>query len=255
MIIVCQNCASRLQVDEAKVPAAGFTIRCPKCDSTIDSASPNPASEKSGLAVGKSPAIGGSRFKQPIPAPLFEAEGIGHKVNAPLSATERLAELLSSLIGQAATGGDSNIARASWNRRKALVCVPEDHRESIARGLIENGYQVFVAQDATQAVDRMREDRLDLVLLDAKFDPVEQGAVFVTREVNVMRPAQRRRLFFVLMSNSMRTMDSHAAFLNNANAVINLNEIEELPQLIDHRLREYNELYREFNGAIGMPTL
>jgi hypothetical protein len=42
----------------------------------------------------------------------------------------------------------------------------------------------------------MRENQLDVVLLDQRFDPVEQGTVFVTREVNVLRPAQRRRLFF-----------------------------------------------------------
>ena len=34
MIIVCQKCDARLQVDEAKVPAGRFTIRCPKCNSS-----------------------------------------------------------------------------------------------------------------------------------------------------------------------------------------------------------------------------
>ena len=46
----------------------------------------------------------------------------------------------------------------------------------------------------------MRENRLDVVLLDQDFDAAEQGAAFVTREVTILRPAQRRRLFFVLLS-------------------------------------------------------
>jgi hypothetical protein len=66
---------------------------------------------------------------------------------------------------------------------------------------------------------------------------------------------QRRRLFFVLLSPSLRTMDAHAAFLNNVNAVINVNEIEDLPRLLEHRVREYNELYKEFNNAMGVPAL
>ena len=101
----------------------------------------------------------------------------------------------------------------------------------------------------------MRENQLDIVVLDLRFDPVEQGAIFVTREVNILRPVQRRRLFFVLLSPSLRTMDAHAAFLNNVNAIININEIDELPGLLERRIREYNELYKEFNNVLGVPAL
>jgi len=41
----------------------------------------------------------------------------------------------------------------------------------------------------------MRENRLEVVLLDPEFDPAEQGAAFVTREVNILRPPQRRGFF------------------------------------------------------------
>ena len=112
-----------------------------------------------------------------------------------------------------------------------------------------------MAQDTRQAVDRMRENQLDVVLLDPRFDPTEQGSVFVSREVNILRPAQRRRLFFVLLSPSLRTMDGHTAFLNNVNAIININEIDELPALIEHRLRDFNELYKEFNSALRVSAV
>jgi CheY-like chemotaxis protein len=125
----------------------------------------------------------------------------------------------------------------------------------VARRLAGNGYQVFVAEDARQAVDRMRENLLDMILLDPRFDPVEQGPVFVTREVNILRPAQRRRLFFVLLSPSLRTMDAHTAFLNNVNAIINVSEIDELPSLIERRVHEYNELYKDFNKTLGVQAL
>ncbi|MGH9931779.1 MAG: hypothetical protein ACREA9_21465 [Pyrinomonadaceae bacterium] len=167
-----------------------------------------------------------------------------------------MAELLSGLINRpAATGRNLPYARPAWDPRKALVCVPEDNRESLARSLVANGYQVFVANDAKQAVDRMRENLLDVVVLDSRFDPTEQGPVFVTREVNILRPAQRRRLFFVLVSPSLRTMDAHTAFLNNVNAIINVSEIDELPSLIERRVREFNELYKDFNTTMGIQAL
>jgi hypothetical protein len=75
------------------------------------------------------------------------------------------------------------------------------------------------------------------------------------REVNVLRPAQRRRLFFVLLSPSLRTMDAHAAFLNNANAIVNVNDLDDLDRVMDVALREFNELYREFFSAFGLTAL
>jgi hypothetical protein len=77
----------------------------------------------------------------------------------------------------------------------------------------------------------------------------------VVREINVLRPPQRRRLFFVLVSPSLRTMDAHAAFLNNVNAVVNVSDIESLPRILEVSFREYNELYRELNQALNLSAL
>jgi predicted Zn finger-like uncharacterized protein len=256
MIIICQKCSSRLQVDEAKVPSRPFVVRCPKCNTSVDCLTPSPALDQSAINSGNSPSTENPRFDHPTPAPLFELDGNRATANPNASAADKLAELLAGLVSQQATTSRSHTTtRPAWDPRKALVCVPEDNREPIARNLAEGGYQVFVAHDTRQAVDRMRENQLDVVLLDSRFDPTEQGPVFVTREVNILRPAQRRRLFFVLLSPSLRTMDSHTAFLNNVNAIINVNEVDELPRLIEHRVREYNELYKGFNSAMGIPAL
>ena len=256
MIIVCQECNSRLQVDETKVPSRSFSVRCPKCNSNINSApNPGPAGH-SALALGESPATENPREHPPLPAPPFELETRTAEAKAAAPATERLAELLADLLNQQArTVSTVPGSRPSWNPRKVLVCVSEDAREKVARSLAETGLQVFVARDTSQAVERMRENQLDIVVLDARFDPVEQGSVFVTREVNMLRPAQRRRLFFVLLSPSLRTMDAHAAFLNNVNATVNLNDLADLPQLLEHRVKEYNDLYKDFNSVLGVAAL
>ena len=46
----------------------------------------------------------------------------------------------------------------------------------------------------------------------------------------------------------MRTMDAHAAFLNNVNLVVNVADVDELHRIMDVALREYNELYRDFDA-------
>jgi len=251
MIIVCPKCSTRLQVDQEKSPNRPFNVRCPKCSSTISSGGASPALEQSALAVGDSPATDHPRFE---PATARAYEPVTQQAVTPASndALQMLAELLANSTGRE---HDKSGARPAWDKRKALVCSAEPLREPLARKLTDSGYQVFVAEETRQAIETMRSKQLDVVLLDPQFDSAEQGSAFVVREVNVLRPSQRRRLFFVLLSPSLRTMDAHAAFLNNSNAIVNVTDLDDLDRVMDIALREYNELYREFFTASGLTAL
>ena len=250
MIIICQNCSTRLQVPDEKSPQRPFNVRCPKCNSTVSSGPANPATEQSALAVGGSPATERVRFEQST-ARAYEPVA----ASDPVSSDDAVRMLVDMLSKGTAQKNDNPMARPSWDKRKALVCTSEAYRDVIARKLTDSDFQVFVAEDTRQAVETMRANKMDVVLLEPQFDPAEQGSVFVVREINVLRPPQRRRLFFVLVSPSLRTLDAHAAFLNNVNAIVNVNDIEELPRIMDVALREYNELYREFYSAFSLTAL
>lgn len=255
MIIVCPTCATRLQIDDEKAPSKPFNVRCPKCSSSINSAALSPALNQSALAVGESPSTARHRFDPVRSAPTFELAPKPTNGAQDPPADDAVKLLLSLLRQCGANLGPEEGLSNPWSRRKALVCVGETYRQAIARRLAENNYQVFVAEETRQAVETMRANQLQVVLLEAQFDPSEQGAAFVVREINVLRAPQRRRLFFVLLSPSLRTMDAHAAFLNNVNAVVNLADLEELPQILEVALREFNELYKAFNGALSLAAL
>ena len=255
MIIVCQKCGTRLQVDEEKSPARPFNVRCPKCNNTVSSGVASPASEHGALAVGGSPATDHPRF-EPNTARAYEPGAQTSQTEAagvmPEDAVRALLDLLSKGTSQAP---EKPGARPAWDSRKALVCTAEAHRETIAQRLTESGHQVYVAEDTRQAIETMRSNKMDVVLLDPQFDPAEQGSAFVIREINVLRPPQRRRTFFVLISPSMRTMDAHAAFLSNVNLVVNVADVDELHRIMEVGLREFNDLYREFNAAFSLTAL
>ena len=253
MIIVCPKCSTRLQIDDEKSPNRPFTVRCPKCSAAVNSGPASPATEQSALAVGGSPATDHPRFEQST-ARAFESSSATEPGATPVNdeTVRMLFDLLSK--GTGASNENPN-ARPSWDKRKALVCTSEPYHELVARKLSEVGCQVFVAEDTRQAIETMRANKMDVVVLEPQFDPAEQGSVFVIREINVMRPPQRRRLFFVLLTPSLRTMDAHAAFLNNANEVVNVADVEDLPRIMEVGLREYNELYREFYTAFGLTAL
>jgi predicted Zn finger-like uncharacterized protein len=260
MVITCQQCSSRLQLDDTKVPSRAFTVRCPKCQQIINAQPPSQAQSVGGaLAIGEMPSAHDSRFARPMPAPAFRPEGseVGDaeaaKADALLTDRDEIAHLLTSLLSRAMTSAASAASqgalRRGWEHRRALVCAAEEHRFSVARVLVEGGYEVFVAEDTTQAIERMREDKMDIVLLDPKFDEVEQGAAFIRREISALRPAARRKLFFVVMSPDVRSGDAHQAFVSHANLALSPADVEELPALLDRTVREFNELYRDFNKA------
>ena len=260
MIITCQNCTARFRIDEAKVPTGSFTVSCPKCQTTVSSTATSDARESSALGVGKSPSTSHPRFQRSVPAPLFKVSSGGteelsvepEKLSSP--AANELALSLISLLKPVKSDRASQV-RPSWDRRRVLICTAAEHREPIGRNLTEDGYEVFIADDTEQAVERMRESHLDVVILDQSFDPIDQGAAFVAREVTVLRPAQRRRIFFVSLSTSKRTMDAHAAFLQNVNAVVNFNELNDLAGILDRSIREYNELYKDFYSACDVSPI
>ncbi|HEX8163895.1 MAG TPA: zinc-ribbon domain-containing protein [Pyrinomonadaceae bacterium] len=260
MVITCQQCSSRLQLDDTKVPSRAFTVRCPKCQQIINAQPPSQAQSVGGaLGIGEMPAAHSSRFARPMPAPAFRpeggeaADGEASEADALRGDRDEIALLLTSLLSRAMTSAASAASqgalRRGWEHRRALVCAAEEHRFSVARVLVEGGYEVFVADDTTQAIERMREDKMDVVLLDPKFDEVEQGAAFIRREISALRPAARRKLFFVVMTPDVRSGDAHQAFVGHSNLALNPADVEELPALLDRTVREFNELYRDFNNA------
>jgi len=166
------------------------------------------------------------------------------------SLTKLLADALRN-AGGSATG----IPKPRKGARKVLICLPQPSDERAARLLAEENYEVFVADNLAQALGTMREDRIDVLVLDSGFDPVEQGTAFVIREIKALRPALRRRLFLVYVSPSLKTMDLHAAFLQNANLVFHPDDLDKLPELLDISLRNYNELYRGYFEASNVQPI
>ncbi len=264
MIVVCSQCTTRLQLDDAKVPSRAFTVRCPKCQSIIQAQPPATAHEQqSALSLGETPALEGGRFNPQMPAPVFKSDkasdngevaGYGDSSPAaPNELTRLLAELLQQ--GTAVPGKKQSAARLKWEHRRVLVCVTPPRRETIGRALVDSDYQVYVAEDTSQAIERMREEQMDVVILEPDFDLVEQGAAFVTSEITTLSPAKRRRIIVVHVAPSFRTLDSHAAFVHNVSLVVNTSDIDKLPKVLERTLRDYNDLYRDFNAALNIAEI
>lgn len=261
MIVNCPNCATRLQLDDAKVPTHPFSVRCPKCEQLVNAPSASAENRGSALAaVGGLPATTRAQkeMSSAVPASVFAAVENNDQSGSAEAGGAEAARLLSELLRRGVeerASAHGVMRRPAWERRRALICVGSVHCQDVARALAAGNYEVFVAEKLSQASELLREERMDVIVLDAEFDIGEQGAVHINREVNWMRMAERRRLVFVQLSQTLRTGDAHAAFLNNVNLIVNTGDAAEIARALEKNVRDLNELYREFNRALNVSEL
>jgi len=255
MIVTCPNCTTRLQLDGGKVPARPFSVRCPKCQQIINAQPPEtPAARDALTAGGNMPA---STRQQPEASAATPAPLVAEATVAPESPDDAL-RLLASLLRREAPGvvaGALSHTGRVWERRRALVCAGSAFGGEAVGALRRAGYDVSVAAESSEAVERMREDHFDVLVLDPEFDTRTQGALRVGRELASMRTAERRRIVVVMLSNTERTGDAHAAFLAGANLIVSMKEVSEFPRALEKNIRDLNDLYRDFNKALGLADL
>lgn len=266
MIVTCPTCTTRLQLDDAKIPERAFSVRCPKCQQIINAerSAPQglggevvangdalPPTGAAQMTAATPPAANPPRESQPE-EPLVAPRAVAGDADL----MRLLAALVQRIEGEPGTSAQGTAPRQrDWNQRRALVCIGSIHRDAVARALAASGYQVYAAEDTARAMEHMREEKMDVLVLDNEFDMAAQGATFINRELTALRMSDRRRLTLVQLSPSARTGDAHAAFLNNANLLVNNADIESLPQVLEKNTRELRELYRDFDKALSLAGL
>lgn len=232
MIVLCPSCETHLQFDDKKFGSGPFTIRCPKCRTVVRG--------KSG---------GNTDIKDDVPGPNIVSTQSNRGTNLPASAGDDLMRMLAALLQK---GDGKSGSGYGWDEKQALVCVGTDRREVASQVLREAKYNVEAPVEKALAVDILRDRHMDLVLLDDHFDANSYGADAVRQEVQRLRPNDRRRVYLVYLSEEGRTLDQLAAFLENVNLIVNPADLTHLPQALERSLRDYNELYRHFNNALGV---
>ena len=237
MIIRCDNCSVSLQLDEAKIPGGNFTVRCPRCQNLIR------------VAPGAKDASPVKQLQENAPAPAVEEN------KQEFAAKEKEVEINSALRSLlSALQTENKILESSDDAgekpRRIVLCLGQK-RDAAAKVLVDAGFKVYLAQTPAQANERLREGKTEILILSPDFAAEFGGAAILQQKVNSMNAAERRRLFFVLIEDGGVTMSAHDAFLRNLNLIVNSNDISKLPLVLNRSLRDFNEIYRHYNDAMG----
>ncbi len=243
MIIRCDNCSVSLQLDESKIPGGNFSVRCPRCQNMI--------------RVQKNAEVKGSPTVQQLaankPAPAVEEVGGEFAVReSEFQINNAMKSLLTALQkGGTALEADDEVTEKP---RRVLLCLGSKV-EAVSKVLSDAKFKVYTAQTPAQANERLREGKTGIVIFSQDFAAEFGGAAILQQKANAMYSSERRRLFLVSLEDQGTTMNAHEAFLRNLNLIVNTNDIQQLPLILNRALYDYNELYHYLNKALELEPI
>lgn len=243
MIIRCDNCSVSLQLDESKIPSGNFSVRCPRCQNLL-----RVQKDASGRGLSTVDQLAATKAAEPSAANSTDlaAKESDFQINSALRSL--MAALQTDKA--AADVSDESIEKP----RRILLCLGA-MSEQVAKMLAKAGYKVYVAQTPGQANERLRDGKTEILIFSPDFAAEMGGAAIIQQRANAMYSSERRRLFLISLEETGSTMAAHEAFLRNLNLIVNTNDVQQLPLILNRAISDYNDLYNHFNRSAGLAAI
>ena len=137
-------------------------------------------------------------------------------------------------------------------QRLALVCEDAPERQAVIKAALEQvGFTMHAAKNADEAVERMRRDAYELVILDEQFQGTTYLDNAVLAVVRAMPMSARRYMFVALLGREYKTFDNMMAFARSVNVVVNPNDLQHLPAVLVKAMNDNNQFYRVFREVLA----
>ncbi len=248
---MCPSCGFDVHIDDSQAPPYAFTMECPRCRKSV-TMSPPPKPEptlKNDATVARTNVMGAPNAKAGMTGNLQETMMM-------------FMQIMTGAAGASANNPSTGLLKGIdpktgyvWTRKNMLICcADQNQRQIIEQVMGDSRYDIHAGQTAAQALEVMHDVKVDLLVLDPQFDAARQGGIAVLRHVSSLMPKYRRRVYIVLVSPQVKTLDTYMAFLNCVNLTVNTDDLESLPAILEKSLKDFNELYRPyFESGGGAP--
>ncbi len=232
MDITCTSCSTKLSIPDAKVPKnAAFKVTCPKCQTKIHvstkaegAAAPAEAAPAGAPASSVAPPSPSSEPQPPSDSTTFEEED----------------------LGAMATTEDDFVE----DQKLAIICFDQPQRQAGVKSAIEAlGYTVHVPTNPTDAIQRIRQNRYEVVLLQEEYGgSVENNLVLQTLQPMAM--PLRRHMCVGLVGKTFKTLDNMAAFAKSVSFVVAERELGKIKAITRQAVSANDQFYRVFREAL-----
>ena len=133
----------------------------------------------------------------------------------------------------------------------ALLCEQNPlARNTIQKTLNLMDYQITVAENARDALKRMRYHVYDLIVIDESFDTKNPDSNGVLIYLERLTMAVRRQIFVAMISSRYRTMDNMMAFHASVNLIVNIKNIEDIGKILSRGITDTEMFYSVYKECL-----
>lgn len=212
MEITCDNCQKKLNIPDSKIPRNRVAyLNCPECKNRL-AINSNPQTEK----------------------PENQKSG----------------DLIKDLLTETYDATEKPFDFLEEEAKTSLLCVSDQKIADIIKSvLVDLEYHNTLAENARDALRKMRYHNFDLVILDELFDCKDYHFNGVLIYLQQLPMVLRRNLFLVLLTQRFRTMDNMEAFHKSVNLVVNVANVNEFNKILLRGIADKEIFYKVFQYA------
>ncbi len=111
-------------------------------------------------------------------------------------------------------------------------------------------YQITLAENARDALKRMRYHVYDLIVVNENFDTKNPDSNGVLIYLERLSMSVRRKIFVAMVSSRYRTMDNMMSFNASVNLIINIKNIEDIGKILSRGITDSEYFYRVFKESL-----
>lgn len=219
----CPKCAQKIVIDDARVPDRAFSVKCPKCRTSV-------------RFPGK-----GAAAAAPAAPPAPEAARAD--ADPGLSAEAMRAEMMAQVRREMSLGDAVRTASG-----RALVALTDRTQAgAIALPLTRQGYQVDSIDNPEEGSRLIEQGVYDLVVASRAAAPGGKESLY--QRMSRLSPDSRRRVFLVLVGDDFKTGDGTQAWIALADLVVHPRDLGNADAVLTKTVEERTRLYQVFLDA------
>lgn len=231
MIKECPNCSQTLRFSvehKTKINNAldklpqGRTLKfgCPKCKKPIEL-------DKEGKVVGK-------ELTNSAPQPIKTSSLHPHSPPNPPDI---------SWLAK----GESISTETVKNIPTAMILIPDQARQKmVVDAFKEKEYQIVIPDNVNRAINSMRFTDYSVVVYHSDYEEKPINDQDFHKFMKQMSMADRRNIYYILISADFKTLYDLEALTNSANMVINNSELKYISTLLTRGLTDHADLFEQY---------
>src|SRR6266704_2105655 len=135
--------------------------------------------------------------------------------------------------------------------KTSLICADSATTDVAKATLRELGFKCHTAETAELAIERMRYNNYDCIIVHENFAGSSLRSNAVLNYLAPLPMEQRRYSFVCLIGPSFKTLDAMQAYAQSVHLVLNPADLPNFAAILKKGLAEFELLYRAYKGTLA----